>query len=106
MERPGAPYRNIAALQWDDASTEPHRTPLDFRKSPTVAILGRGPRFHLRHFLRIRASELLAARSLCLAGGVPSLPGLSGYEPPPQDATPRSAFGSSPETAPQMSEDN
>src|SRR5262245_44819280 len=50
-------------------------------------------------------SELLAARSLCLAGGVPSLPGLSGYEPPPQDATPRSAFGSSPETGPQMSED-
>jgi hypothetical protein len=28
-----------------------------------------------------------------------------GYEPPPQDATPRSAFGTSPETAPQMSED-
>jgi hypothetical protein len=32
-------------------------------------------------------------------------PGADGYEPRPQDATPRSAFGSSPETAPQMSED-
>jgi hypothetical protein len=38
-------------------------------------------------------------------GRGPEPPGADGYEPRPQDATPRSAFGSSPETAPQMSED-
>src|SRR5262245_32504096 len=38
-------------------------------------------------------------------GRGPEPPGAGGYEPRPQDATPRSAFGSSPETAPQMSED-
>src|SRR5262245_24715426 len=38
-------------------------------------------------------------------GRGPGPPGADGYEPRPQDATPRSAFGSSPETAPQMSED-
>src|SRR3954465_355588 len=35
---------------------------------------GRGPRFHPRHCLRIRTAMLLAARSSCLAGGVPDLP--------------------------------
>src|SRR5262245_51766651 len=38
-------------------------------------------------------------------GRGPEPPGADGYEPRPQDATPRSAFGASPETAPQMSED-
>src|SRR5262245_42755979 len=38
-------------------------------------------------------------------GRGPGPPGADGYEPRPQDATPHSAFGSSPETAPQMSED-
>ena len=38
-------------------------------------------------------------------GRGPEPPGADGYEPRPQDATPRSAFGTSPETAPQMSED-
>jgi hypothetical protein len=38
-------------------------------------------------------------------GRGPGPPGADGYEPQPQDATPRSAFGTSPETAPQMSED-
>jgi hypothetical protein len=71
----------------------------------TVAILGRGPRFPLRHFLRIRAaSSSQPGRSAWRAGSRTSR-GL-GYEPRPQDATPRSAFGTSPETAPQMSEDS
>src|SRR5262245_21314097 len=52
-----------------------------------------------------QCSELLAARSSCPGGRGPEPPGADGYEPRPQDATPRSAFGSSPETAPQMSED-
>src|SRR6266545_5521671 len=64
----------------------------------TVAIFGRGPRFRLRNFLRNPSSELLAARSLCLAGWVPSLPSPPGTNRQPQDATPRSAFGASPET--------
>jgi hypothetical protein len=34
-------------------------------------------------------------------GRGPGPPGADGYEPRPQDATPRSAFGTSPETAPQ-----
>src|SRR5262245_21920872 len=38
-------------------------------------------------------------------GRGPEPPGADGYEPRPQNATPRSAFGPSPETAPQMSED-
>src|SRR5262245_24952885 len=38
-------------------------------------------------------------------GRGPEPPGADGYEPRPQDDTPRSAFGSSPETAPPMSED-
>jgi len=51
----------------------PWRGTLASRRS-TVAIFGRGPRFHLRHCLQDPCSELLAARSSCLAGGVPDLP--------------------------------
>jgi hypothetical protein len=79
------------------------RDALASRRS-TVAILGRGPRFLLRHFLRISAaSSSQPGRNAWRAGSRTSR-GL-GYEPRPQDATPRSAFGTSPETAPQMSED-
>src|SRR5262245_38294565 len=42
MERRGAPYRNILVLQWDDASTGLHRTPLGSGNSSTVAVLGLG----------------------------------------------------------------
>jgi len=79
------------------------RDALASRRS-TVAIFGRGPRFLLRHFLRISAaSSSQPGRNAWRAGSRTSR-GL-GYEPRPQDATPRSAFGTSPETAPQMSED-
>jgi hypothetical protein len=72
------------------------RSPL--RRS-TAAIFGRGPRFHLRHFFRIcAASSSQPGRSAWRAGSRTSR-GL-GYEPRPQDATPRSAFGSSPEDGP------
>ena len=75
------------------------RDALASRRS-TVAIFGRGPRFLLRHFLRISAaSSSQPGRNAWRAGSRTSR-GL-GYEPRPQDATPRSAFGSSPETAPQ-----
>src|SRR5262249_18808393 len=69
----------------------------------TVAILGRGPCFHLRHFLRIRAaSSSRPGRSARRTGSRASRGG--GYEPPPRDATPRSAHGPSPEDAPRLSE--
>src|SRR5262249_46411792 len=62
----------------------------------TVAILGRGPCFHLRHFLRIRAASCSRpGRSARRTGSRASRGG--GYEPPPRDATPRSAHGPSPE---------
>jgi hypothetical protein len=59
-----------------------------------------GPRFRLRHCLRIRAaSSSHPGRSAWRAGSLP--PGANGYEPPPQDATPRSAFRIVSRTRPQ-----
>jgi hypothetical protein len=56
-----------------------------------VAIFGRGPRFHLRHCLRIRAaSSSQPGRHAWRA--VSRTSRVRGYEPQPQDATPRSAF--------------
>src|SRR5712691_7750870 len=58
----------------------------------TVAIFGRGPCFHLRHFLRIRAaSSSRPGRSAWRTGSRTSRG--FGYEPSPRDATPRSANG-------------
>jgi hypothetical protein len=79
------------------------RDALASRRS-TVAIFGRGPRFHLRHFFRICAASSSQPGRCAWRAGSRTSRGL-GYEPRPQDATPRSAFGTSPETAPQMSED-
>ena len=57
----------------------------------TVAILDRGPRFHLRHCLRIRtASSSQPGRSAWRAGS-PAFRD-HGYEPQPRNATPYSAF--------------
>jgi hypothetical protein len=57
----------------------------------TVAILGRGPRFLLRHFLRIRtASSSQPGRSAWRAG--PRTSRACSCEPQPRDATPRSTF--------------
>jgi hypothetical protein len=57
----------------------------------TVAILGRGPRFLLRHFLRIRAaSSSQPGRSAWRAG--PRASRACSCEPQPRDATPRSTF--------------
>ena len=56
----------------------------------TVAILGRGPRFPLRHFLRIRAaSSSQPGHSAWRAG--PRTSRACGCEPQPRDATPSSA---------------
>jgi hypothetical protein len=57
----------------------------------TVAVLGRGPRFLLRHFLRIRtASFSRPGRSVWRAGSRTFR--ACGYEPQPRNATPRSAY--------------
>ena len=57
----------------------------------TVAILGRGPRFLLRHFLRIRAaSSSQPGRSAWRAG--PRASRACSCEPQPRDATSRSTF--------------
>jgi hypothetical protein len=64
------------------------RDALASRRS-TVAILGPG----------------LRSRVVVPGWRCPRPPGARGYEPPPRDATPRSAFGTSPETAPRMSTD-
>jgi hypothetical protein len=50
----------------------------------------------------VTASSSHPGRSAWRAGSLP--PGASGYEPPPQDATPRSAFRFALENAPSMSE--
>jgi hypothetical protein len=67
-----------------------HDGTLASRRS-TVAVFGRGPRFHLRHCLRIRAaSSSQPGRHAWRA--VSRTSRARGYEPRPQDATPRSAF--------------
>ena len=74
-----------------EARRVPRRGTLASRRS-TVAIFGRGPRFHLRHCLRIRAaSSSQPGRHAWRA--VSRTSRARGYEPRPQDATPRSAFG-------------
>ena len=65
---------------------------------------GSGAALPSPHFLRISAaSSSQPGRNAWRAGSRTSRG--FGYEPRPQDATPHSAFGSSSETAPQMSED-
>jgi hypothetical protein len=92
--RDGPRLRGAARVQRDALAS---------RRS-TVAILGRGPRFHLRHFFRIRAaSSSQPGRSAWRAGSRTSR-GL-GYEPRPQDATPRSAFRIVSRRRPSMSRD-
>ncbi len=58
------------------------------------------PRFRLRHFLRSSCSDAPRGRVIMPAGRCPVTSRACGYEPQPQDATPRSAYGPSPEDAP------
>jgi hypothetical protein len=53
---------------------------------------------------RIGHSESPRTQVVVPGGRLPEPPGASGYEPPPQDATPRSAFRFALENAPSMSE--
>ena len=64
----------------------------------TVAFSGSGPRFLFPEFPPGQSSELLAARFLVPGGRVPRAIRAGGYESPAADATPGSAFRTSPET--------
>jgi hypothetical protein len=68
---------------------------------PRFRLLGRPPFYNGGQFaFRIRAaSSSHPGRSAWRAGSLP--PGANGYEPPPQDATPRSAFRIVSRTRPQ-----
>ena len=86
-----------------EARRVPRRGTLASRRS-TVAIFGRGPRFHLRHCLRIRpASSSQPGRHAWRA--VSRTSRARSYEPRPQDATPRSAYRIVSRRRPSMSED-
>jgi hypothetical protein len=100
-ERRQAQFLSWLALARRDAS---HSGGTLASRRSTVAILGRGPRFHLRHCLRIcAASSSQPGRSAWRAGSRTSR--VRGYEPRPRDATPRSAFRTVSRRRPSMSED-
>ena len=74
-----------------EAPRAPLRSGTRASRRSTVAIFGRGPRFLLRHFLRIRAASFSrTGRNACRAGSRTSR--ACGYEPQPRDATPRSVY--------------
>ena len=84
------------------ASHDAGRSPLG---APPWRFWASGPRFSHRHppLLTLRRASDRAQRAprsqvIVPGGRGPGPPGASGYKPPPQDATPRSAFRMSPET--------
>jgi len=91
------------------ASHDAGRSPLG---APPWRFWASGPRFSHRHppLLTLRRAPDRAQRAprsqVVVPGGRgPGPPGASGYEPPPQDATPRSAFRIVSRRRPSMSED-
>jgi hypothetical protein len=80
------------------ASHDAGRSPLG---APPWRFLAPGPRFSHRHLRRIGHSESPRTQVVVPGGRLPEPPGASGYEPPPQDATPRSAFRIASGDAPQ-----
>ena len=94
----GAPVQRHRLARNNVAGRAPSGVPASLKaegtrasRRSTVAVLGPGPRFLLRHFLRIRAaSSSQPGRSAWRAGSRASR--ACGYEPQPRDATPRSAY--------------
>jgi hypothetical protein len=95
---PGWPAHDAAgrALARRPASNNVGRAPFG---APPWRFLAVGRASVCGIILRNPCSELLAARSYCLAGGAPDLPGLR-LRAASRDATPRSAYGPPPEDAP------
>src|SRR5215472_16616396 len=81
----------------------PCRGTLASRRS-TVAILGSGAALLSPAFEPDRLQRAPRTQVVVPGGRGPGPPEASGYEPPPQDATPRSAFRFALENAPSMSE--
>jgi hypothetical protein len=94
----GAPVQRHRLARNNVAGRAPSGVPASLKaggtrasRRSTVAVLGRGPRFLLRHFLRIRAAiSSRPGRSAWRAGSRASRD--NGNEPQPRDATPRSAY--------------
>ena len=79
------------------ASHDAGRSPLG---APPWRFWALGPRFRLPHYTG--AAQRAPRSQVVVPGGRgPAPPGASGYEPPPQDATPRSAFRIVSRTRPQ-----
>jgi hypothetical protein len=79
------------------ASHDAGRSPLG---APPWRFWALGPRFRLPHYTG--AAQRAPRSQVVVPGGrLPAPPGANGYEPPPQDATPRSAFGIVSRTRPQ-----
>ena len=98
-----AHYAARQALARRLASQDAGRSPLG---APPWRFWASGPRFSHRHppLLTLRRASDRAQRAprsqVVVPGGRgPEPPGASGYKPPPQDATPRSAFGMCPDDA-------
>jgi hypothetical protein len=69
-----------------------------------VAVLGSGAALASPAFAPDRLQRAPRTQVVVPGGRGPEPPGANGYEPPPQDATPRSAFRFALENAPSMSE--
>src|SRR5215475_10094317 len=80
------------------ASHNAGRSPLG---APPWRFWAPGPRFSHRHFAPDRLQRAPRTQVVVPGGRLPGPPGASGYEPPPQDATPRSAFRIVSRTRPQ-----
>src|SRR6516164_825165 len=93
MERRGVPWQRKFAITRDARS----------RRS-TVAVLGSGAALLSPAFAPDRLQRAPRTQVVVPGGRGPEPPGTSGYKPPPQDATPRSAFRFALENAPSMSE--
>jgi len=89
--------RPIARQDARERAYDAGRSPLG---APPWRFWALGPRFRLPHYTG--AAQRAPRSQVVVPGGrLPAPPGASGYEPPPQDATPRSAFRIVSRTRPQ-----
>jgi hypothetical protein len=69
-----------------------YRVALSCAICSTVAVLGSGAALLSPAFAPDRSQRAPRTQVVVPGGRLPEPPGAGGYEPPPQDATPRSAF--------------
>src|SRR5499427_7619557 len=74
-----------------------------FAPGPRFRLLGRPPPYNGGHLPFGSVQRAPRSQVVVPGGRGPEPPGTSGYKPPPQDATPRSAFRFALENAPSMS---